>query len=730
MPSLSSRLTYLTPVLVALISAPMRAEEVAPDATVPALAPKTIQADTTLQIVGESQSDTARLPGTATVLDQQLLEQHRYQNIQQTLRLAPGVNAIDEDGYGMRLNVGLRGGRSVRSLKTLILEDGIPLAPNPYNDPGLYMGPAYSRYAGVEIVKGSGQIQYGPHTVGGLVNFKSRPPSFTGGTRADIQLDSFNGYRGLVQSDIPLSDDVTLAVDVYALDSNGFRTFDHVTQTEIAPKLVWRIAETQMLELRMSHTSEKSNLTYQGQARDDFAKDAYDRYDFTSQDRFDGERTAVALRHRFDFENAGSLLSTAYVQITDRVWDRAEHAFSAAQNTYVGTTQTTAGVVRDASARDRSYYHGGVETRWNKELSVAERPVEVDAGLRVHTEGQTNALRDHQVAVAPASTGAYLTRQVDERDTIASAYWTQVAFGVGGGLTLIPGARLETMRITSQRTITNYADVSVPKGTSTTTEVLPGFGMTYDLTKPVQLYGGVHRGFSPPSYSQAINSNGVDQELDSELSWNYELGSRINLGDMAYLDVAGFYVDYENIIAQGIAGGPQINGGEATHYGSEVLIEADLAAGGTDTLKVPYRIAGTWVNAEYDSDVFSGATLVAREGNDLEYAPELSLSSSLGISGFGPRQGLGIHVTATYIGKQYSDGLNTDEVDASGSVGQLDDVVLFDLTTRYKPAGQKYEVYAGLENVFNEEYAAFRRSGQGTVAGAPLKGVVGLAAKF
>ncbi len=115
------RIRHVVPALLAL-AVPLAAEDAPIAAT-----------GTTLVVVGATQADAVNLPGTATVLDETILQQHRYQNIQSTLRQAPGVQAVDEDGYGMRLNVGLRGAKAIRSLKTLILEDGIPLAPNPYN---------------------------------------------------------------------------------------------------------------------------------------------------------------------------------------------------------------------------------------------------------------------------------------------------------------------------------------------------------------------------------------------------------------------------------------------------------------------------------------------------------------------------------------------------------------------------------------------------------------------
>lgn len=707
------RLRHLVPAVLAL-AVPLAAEDAPVAAT-----------GTTLVVVGETQADAINLPGTATVLDREVLEMHRYQNVQQSLRLSPGVNAVDEDGYGMRMNVGLRGVRAPRSTKVLMLEDGIPLAPNPYNDPGLYMGPAYARFPSVEIVKGSGQILYGPHTVAGLINFKSRTPSFEGGGRVDVAVDSFNGYRGLVQADAPLAENVVLATDIYVLDTDGFRRFDHVSQIDVSPRLIWNYNEAHSFEFRLSHTGEQSNLTYQGLSRDDFAANPYDRYDFTSRDHFDGERTALAARHAWDMDEFGSLLSTLYTQLTDRTWDRGEQLFDAGSGSYVGTTRTTAGVERDASARDRRYYHGGLEIRWNNTYDLGGVTTVIDAGTRAHFEGQNNATRDHEV-----DTGNYLTRQVDVRDTMAGAVWAQAAFGVGAGVTIIPGVRAEGVHVTSQRQVTNYVEVNNPEGASTTIEVMPGLGLTYDATESLQFYGGVHRGFSPPSYSQAVSSSGEDQELDAELSWNFEVGARTTIAGIAMIDAALFYVDYENIIAQGIANGPQINGGEAVHSGAELLVESDLLAGNAGDLRAPVRLALTYVEAEYASDVYSGATLVANDGNSMEFAPEVTLSLSAGIEGFGPRQGFGVMLTATYIGEQYSDGLNTEAVTADGSTGLIDDVLLLDFAGRWKPQGEVYELYVGLQNLTDEEYVAYRRGGQGSVAGAPLKAIAGIAANF
>ena len=63
-----------------------------------------------------------------------------------------------------------------RSSKVLILEDGIPVALNPYGEPQLYYTPTIDRMESIEVLKGSGQILFGPQTIGGVINYITADP--------------------------------------------------------------------------------------------------------------------------------------------------------------------------------------------------------------------------------------------------------------------------------------------------------------------------------------------------------------------------------------------------------------------------------------------------------------------------------------------------------------------------------------------------------------------------
>ncbi|HNC43752.1 MAG TPA: carboxypeptidase regulatory-like domain-containing protein, partial [Acidobacteriota bacterium] len=137
-----------------------------------------------------------RIPGTVDILEPKTLQQSRLFNFNEALRKVSGINVRDEEGFGLRPNIGIRGLNPTRSIKVLLLEDGIPLAYAPYGDNASYYHPPVERFESIEVLKGSGQIVYGPVTVGGVVNYVTpMPPTrpggslmLTGGNR-----DYFNG---------------------------------------------------------------------------------------------------------------------------------------------------------------------------------------------------------------------------------------------------------------------------------------------------------------------------------------------------------------------------------------------------------------------------------------------------------------------------------------------------------------------------------------------------------
>src|SRR5688500_13048871 len=142
-------------------------------------------------------TEPARIPGVITIIDRRDLEGDRVFTTSEALRKAAGINVRDEEGLGLRPNIGIRGLNPTRSSKVLLLEDGVPLTYAPYGDNASYYHPPIDRFESVEVLKGSGQIVYGPQTVGGVVNYITRtPPAKASGSLTLIggNRDYFNGH--------------------------------------------------------------------------------------------------------------------------------------------------------------------------------------------------------------------------------------------------------------------------------------------------------------------------------------------------------------------------------------------------------------------------------------------------------------------------------------------------------------------------------------------------------
>src|SRR5690606_5894142 len=122
----------------------------------------------------------------------------------------PGIYAVDEEGYGLRPNIGIRVSGTDRSSRLTLMEDGVPIAPAVYAAPSAYYFPTAARMNAVEVLKGSATVRSGPRTTGGAINFISTPVPEAGPD---------NAVSGLL--DVAFGTDQTLQTHAFAGGNNG-----------------------------------------------------------------------------------------------------------------------------------------------------------------------------------------------------------------------------------------------------------------------------------------------------------------------------------------------------------------------------------------------------------------------------------------------------------------------------------------------------------------------------
>ena len=91
--------------------------------------PQTLEA---LEIIGDA-SAAQTLPGSGYVVGDQQLKTEVEADINQVLKTVPGVYVREEEGLGLRPNIGIRGATAERHSNVTLMEDGFLIEPAPYS---------------------------------------------------------------------------------------------------------------------------------------------------------------------------------------------------------------------------------------------------------------------------------------------------------------------------------------------------------------------------------------------------------------------------------------------------------------------------------------------------------------------------------------------------------------------------------------------------------------------
>ncbi|MEM6532667.1 MAG: TonB-dependent receptor [Myxococcota bacterium] len=674
-----------------------------------------------ISILG-SPMERQRLTGSAYLTDEDFLEAMEYDDAGRALKLVPGVYVRDEDGFGLRPNIGLRGANSDRSKKIVLMEDGVLFAPAPYSAPAAYFFPLLTRMTGLEVFKGPASIAFGPNTIGGAVNLVSR--SVPGSTQAVIDVAGgqrvYGKAHGAVGSSTRLgSGTVGALLEAVHLRSDGFKELDGGGDTgfeknEAVLKLRYETdpgaSVYQWLELKATYSDERSNETYLGLTEEDFTANPQRRYLASRDGLMEFQRGAAQLAHVVEFGNGVELRSTLYRSDFERTWGRLstlggqpllgvlysgdESAIALLSGERVSSQPAdTLGFVTN----ERVYYAMGAQSALSLNASVAGTDHEIELGLRAHQDQVRRFHTDEGRRVTAeglASDGneAIVTTHNVDRSTAYSLYLNDEI--QWQDLTLTPGVRAESIgwrrrnRLTRATVVDRYA------------VVLPGIGAYYGVTPAFGVLGGVHRGFSPVAPGA--------EDADPEFSVNYEAGARFQERRLQ-AEVVGFLNDYSNLTnVCSFSGGcaedqidRQFSAGAVNVYGAEAYLRYEMPVAGDLNLKggISYTFTDSEFQDAFDSaDPQFGSVDV---GESLPYIPTHQGSVDLALSA----SGWAMNAVVSYVGEMRETAdrqdpvfgsLLTDEqliVDLGGSV------VLFDGA----------EVYLRVDNLFNQQNIVSRR---------------------
>ncbi|MCC5934326.1 MAG: TonB-dependent receptor [Balneolales bacterium] len=690
-----------------------------------------------ITLIGQQPERLERVPGSASVVTEQQITQIAPVSGHEVFRRIPGIHAVEEEGLGLRANIGVRGLDPSKSRSVLMLEDGIPVALAPYGEPEMYYTPSMDRMAGVEVVKGSGSILFGPQTFGGVVNFITADPPPV--PTATIHLRG--GEGGFFTSRLSYGNTVgNTGVQVNYLrrqgDEVGLLNFG---VHDLSSKLKLVLGDRSVVGVKLGFYDETSNSTYVGLTQAMYDGGLLDFTHLAPDDILDIRRYSASVTHDFFMNENVTLRTTAYGYTTTRNWSRQDFDTTFNPNRdyarIIGDDSVAGGALffrNTTGNRNRQFEVFGIEPRLSVNYVFGGITNEFDAGMRYLYERAFEQRVDGTIN----SPQSGLLRDDEIRTGHAVSAFFQNRFNLTDAFSVTPGLRVEYFDYSRDIRRLGNAEQTVMRSDDLV-EFIPGVGFNYQLRDGVAMYGGVHRGFGPPRVKDAISALGVSEELDAETSWNFEAGTRAQLYPGLFVELTGFYMNFTNQIipvaeaagGSGAPGASLTNGGETEHLGVETTLGLNFQQLLNTSWLVELNTTATWVQAEFSSDRFvnSGGEAVNVKGNSVPYAPEWLVNTELGI---GTPFGLGLSLIGTYIGKQYGDVLNREEGTLDGRGGAIPAYFVLDGRATYViPQFSNATVNVSVKNLLDERYIVSRRP-QGIRVGLPRFVTAGVDIRF
>jgi Fe(3+) dicitrate transport protein len=597
------------------------------------------------------------VPGSFDIVTEKAIEERRPFSMQEALNNVPGINVVGENAFGLGINIGVRGLDPRRSSRTLLMEDGMPLFLAPYGDPAAHYTTPIELIDRIEVVKGSGQILYGPQTVGGMINFvtKAIPTNgFAGSVTAKAGSDDFlGGHINLGYG----NERGGFMIDALQNQGDGIRKNHEFEQQDFRIKGQLNLTDRQTLIAKFGYYKEDSNVSETGLSRQEYREDKY-QAPSGKNDKFEMDRKIAQLQHIFQVDDRMKLSTQAYYADTERAsyrqvaspggWEDDEYweegnTYSALE--HCGNAEEGTLAVTEANAatcggqwRPRKFTYWGIEPRLDLNHKLFGIENDLVAGFRYHKEdidrkgfrGKSPAFSS--LSYAKSFIGVpvddYKDDDTDEpfvngpdgyfrehikTEVTAMSYYLQNTFHVGNW-SLTPGLRFEDVKV-KNNVLWAGGESQSAKDTNSYSKLLPGFGVAWNGIENTTFFGGVHKGFAPPRPDRDLseNSNGdiVIDNTKPEESTNWEVGVRSKYFKGINAQATLFHTDFDEIVIKN--GGRFENGGKSLMQGLELAGRVDF--GTIFDTSHNFYVTGSYTNlftAKFKKDAFQNI-----EGDEL-----------------------------------------------------------------------------------------------------------------
>lgn len=612
------------------------------------------------QILG-SKFKARNRTGSAYYISPEEMKKFGYTDINRMLKAVPGVNMYEEDGFGLRPNISLRGTKAERSERISIMEDGILAAPAPYSAPAAYYFPNAARMSAVEVLKGSSQVQYGPFTTGGAINLVSTPipKKFSG------KADASYGSNRTFKSHTHLGDmgkHFGYMVEYLRYQSDGFKKYADrkgkgFDRNDLIAKIMLKTDKAtgvnHALELKFGYADELSDETYVGLSEEDFRKSPFLRYAGSQMDEMKTRHQQWVATYLLNFSNRLKVTTNAYYNYFHRNWYKLNDVRAGITS---GEKRSIAAVLQDPEtnaryfdiltgktdregealivrANNRTYRSRGIQTKAEYRFNVNEFFFDFEFGLRYHHDEEDRFQWDDSYSIKSGKMELFMpgihgtnANRITSADALAGYLLGKLRYN---SWTVTAGLRYEDVDLLKK----DYTKADLQRTGKVRIEtpnnaraLIPSLGVHYQVIPSASVFFGIHKGFAPPS---------AELYQKPESSANMELGTRVSTGNLT-AELIGFYNRYSNMLGSDLAasGGQgtleQFNVGKALVKGLEFLVQYQPLPQEWG-IKAPLQLSYTYTDTEMKNSFESPSWGRVMQGDQIPYIYKHSLNIQAGI---------------------------------------------------------------------------------------------------
>lgn len=619
----------------------------------------------------------------------------------QVFSKVPGVFVYDMDGAGNQINIATRGLDPHRGWEFNNRKDGIITNSDLYGYPASHYSMPLESIEQIELVKGTGAIQYGAQ-FGGMLNYVSKKADSTKPFAFEsIQtigsydlLSTYQAISGTIKK-------LKYYAYAYFKSRNGYRDIEQTKANSQKIALSYQINSKMSLDIEWSRTA----YTYRipGPLNDEMFR----------------------LQPQQSSRNRNFYRPDIHLPFVKFQW--ALNSNTQLQFTSSAILGTRSSVLFDRPAQIKDsinvltglYNHRQVDIdRFNSYTNELRLLHHFRLGKQMHSiaSGIQYINNDlHRTQLGKGTTGADfnlgLVDPIWGRDlhfkTINHAFFSEQKWQLNQQLMVTSGIRIESGESNMFGAIQNYPSNQIPVRLQRQFALLAS-GFQYKIGKQITAYGGIAQSYRPMIFKDLIPGSiyeSVDPNIKDAYGYNAEIGFKGNWKTLKW-DITAFMLKMNNrfgtlaitdAMNQFIT--YRTNIGHSVSKGLELFIQADWPIN-TSTI-VSLFTSTTFMDARYQNAIVKvGNINQSIHNNRVESAPELTSRNGVSLK----RGKLSLSVLYSYVSETYADALNTVVPPLnSGAVGLVPSYGILDISA-YLQISRAISLRMNGNNMTNHSY--------------------------